>query len=140
MSIVLYFFVRKIPLEAVAIGDSLDWKNLTASEISDRVLKKVKPGSIVLFHNAALHTPEALPTIIENLQKDGYKIVPVSQIILKENFTIDNSGMQIPTPKNTTEAKNGTSKTDAKTPSPTSSETQKANTANSTAPAFIPVE
>ncbi|MBQ9758079.1 MAG: polysaccharide deacetylase family protein [Clostridia bacterium] len=76
--------------------DSLDWKNLTASEITDRVLKKVKPGSIVLFHNAALHTPEALPAIIESLQKDGYKIVPVSEIILKENFTIDNSGMQIP--------------------------------------------
>ena len=91
--------VSKIPLEAVAIGDSLDWKDLSASEIKDRVLKKVKPGSIVLFHNAAKHTPEALPGIIEALQKDGYKIVPVSQLILKENFTIDNSGMQIPTTK-----------------------------------------
>lgn len=79
--------------------DSLDWKDLSASEIKDRVLKKVKPGSIVLFHNAAKHTPEALPGIIEALQKDGYKIVPVSQLILKENFTIDNSGMQIPTTK-----------------------------------------
>lgn len=62
----------------------------------------MKPGSIVLFHNAALHTPEALPTIIENLQKDGYKIVPVSEIILKENFTIDSTGMQIPDKKETT--------------------------------------
>ncbi len=74
--------------------DSLDWKDLTASEISDRVLKKVKPGSIVLFHNAALHTPEALPNIIETLQNKGYKIVPVSELILKENYTIDNAGMQ----------------------------------------------
>lgn len=78
--------------------DSLDWKNLTASEISERVLKKVKPGSIILFHNAALHTPEALPNIIEKLQKDGYKIVPVSELIIKDNFTIDNTGMQIPNP------------------------------------------
>ena len=77
--------------------DSLDWKDLSASEITDRVLKKVKPGSICLFHNAAKHTPEALPQIIEALQKDGYKVVPVSEIILKENFTIDNSGMQVPT-------------------------------------------
>jgi polysaccharide deacetylase family sporulation protein PdaB len=82
--------------------DSLDWKNLSASEISDRVLKKVKPGSICLFHNAALHTPEALPTIIEGLQKNGYKIVPVSEIILKDNFSIDNSGMQIPNPSAST--------------------------------------
>ena len=105
MSIVLYFFVRKIPLEAVAIGDSLDWKELSASEISDRVLKKVKSGSICLFHNAALHTPEALPTIIESLQKDGYKIVPVSELIYKENFTIDPSGMQIPNTSSNSEAK-----------------------------------
>lgn len=79
--------------------DSLDWKDLTASEICDRVLKKVKPGSIVLFHNAALHTPEALPTILKTLQKDGYKIVPVSELILKENFTINTQGMQIPNAK-----------------------------------------
>ncbi len=78
--------------------DSLDWKDLSATEISQRVLKKVKPGSICLFHNAALHTPEALPTIIEELQKQGYKIVPVSELIYKDNYTIDNSGMQIPNP------------------------------------------
>lgn len=76
--------------------DSLDWKELSASEITERVLGKVKSGSIVLFHNAALHTPEALPSIIEALQKDGYKIVPVSELILKDSFTVDNSGMQIP--------------------------------------------
>lgn len=77
--------------------DSLDWKNLSPDEIKQRVLSKVKPGSIILFHNAALHTPEALPGIIEKLQSDGYKIVPVSQIILKENFKIDSTGKQIPT-------------------------------------------
>ncbi len=85
--------------------DSLDWKNLTASEISDRVLKKVKPGSIVLFHNAALHTPEALPNILETLQKDGYKIVPISELILKENYTIDSTGMQIPNKNENSETK-----------------------------------
>ncbi len=82
--------------------DSLDWKDLSADEICSRVTSKVKPGSIVLFHNAALHTPEALPAIIECLQKDGYKIVPVSEIILTEDYTIDASGMQIP---NKTETK-----------------------------------
>ncbi|MBR5154936.1 MAG: polysaccharide deacetylase family protein [Clostridia bacterium] len=89
--------------------DSLDWKDLSASEICDRVLKRVKPGSIVLFHNAALHTPEALPTIIETLQKDGYKIVPVSELILKDNYTIDNAGMQEPL-----DAKEGSEKTETK--------------------------
>lgn len=76
--------------------DSLDWKNLSPEEITERVISKVKPGSIVLFHNAALHTPEALPTILETLQKDGYKIVPVSELIIKENYRMDTAGMQIP--------------------------------------------
>lgn len=75
--------------------DSLDWKNLTPDEITNRVLSKVKPGSIMLFHNAALHTPKALPKIIEKLQADGYKIVPISQLILKENYKIDSTGKQI---------------------------------------------
>lgn len=77
--------------------DSLDWKNLSPGEISERVLSKVKPGSIILFHNAALHTPEALPGIIERLQKDGYKIVKVSDLIMRDNFKIDNTGKQIKT-------------------------------------------
>ncbi len=114
--------------------DSLDWKDLTATEITDRVLKKVKPGSIILFHNAAKHTPEALPSIIESLQKDGYKIVPVSQLIYKENFTVDNAGMQIP---------NTTPKTDAqpKKPEQPNSNTVSDSTSKQTsAPSLIPVE
>jgi polysaccharide deacetylase family sporulation protein PdaB len=74
--------------------DSLDWKGISASQITQRVLTKVKPGSIVLFHNAALHTPEALPGIIESLQKQGYKIVPISQLIYRDNYSIDHEGRQ----------------------------------------------
>ena len=74
--------------------DSLDWKGITADEITQRVLQKVKPGSIVLFHNAAEHTPEALPTILESLIADGYTVVPISQILLDGETFIDNTGMQ----------------------------------------------
>ncbi len=74
--------------------DSLDWKDLSATEITKRVTDKVKPGSIVLFHNAAKHTPEALPQILEKLQSDGYNIVPISEIIYRENYEIDNTGRQ----------------------------------------------
>jgi hypothetical protein len=50
----------------------------------------------VLFHNAALHTPEALPGIIESLIRNGYEIVPVSELIYKDNYEMDHTGMQIP--------------------------------------------
>lgn len=83
-------------LEPISDVDSLDWKDLEAPEIVKRVTKHVQPGSIVLFHNAALHTPEALPTIIESLLQEGYTFVPISQIILPQPYTIDHTGRQIP--------------------------------------------
>lgn len=74
--------------------DSLDWKNPGADAIKSRVLEKVKSGSIVLFHNAAAQTPAALPGIIEGLQAKGYKFLPISELIYKENFTIAHDGTQ----------------------------------------------
>ena len=74
--------------------DSLDWKGIPASEIRRRVLDRVQPGSIVLFHNAAEHTPEALPGILEALINDGYSIVPISQLLLQGDTFIDSTGRQ----------------------------------------------
>ena len=73
--------------------DSLDWKGIDASEICDRVTKNVTPGSIILFHNAAEHTPEALADIIEYLLSEGYEIVPISELLLTGEYTIDHAGM-----------------------------------------------
>ncbi|MDR0861346.1 MAG: polysaccharide deacetylase family protein [Oscillospiraceae bacterium] len=76
--------------------DSLDWKEIPATEIMRRVTGKVAPGSIVLFHNAALHTPEALPAIIEYLLQNNYAIVPVTELLLQGDYTIDHAGRQQP--------------------------------------------
>lgn len=79
----------------------MDWKELSASEITQRVTSRVQPGSIILFHNAALHTPEALPGIIEALLQDGYELVPISQLIIHgecgTDYTIDHTGKQCQT-------------------------------------------
>jgi len=74
--------------------DSLDWKDLSAAEIMERVLSKTEPGSIILFHNAAKYTPEALPGIIEALTGDGYELCKVNDMIYKENYTMDHTGRQ----------------------------------------------
>lgn len=76
--------------------DSLDWKDLSATEITKRVTSRVGPGSIVLFHNAALHTPAALTPIIEHLIQNGYSAVPVSELLLQGSYTIDHTGRQLP--------------------------------------------
>lgn len=76
--------------------DSLDWKDYDAGTICKRVRDKLAPGSIVLFHNAALHTPEALPSVLEHMIREGYTVVPISQLIYWENYTIDHTGRQFP--------------------------------------------
>lgn len=67
-----------------------------ADTICQRVTSRVRQGSIVLFHNAALHTPEALPAILTCLINDGYTVVPISQLILPQPYTIDHTGRQFP--------------------------------------------
>lgn len=74
--------------------DSLDWKDLSADEIHRRVVSKTKNGSIILFHNGAKNTPDALKTILPELKKQGFKFVTVSELIYKKDYTIDNSGKQ----------------------------------------------
>ncbi|MPW24695.1 polysaccharide deacetylase family sporulation protein PdaB [Alkalibaculum sp. M08DMB] len=75
--------------------DSLDWKNEGKEQIINRVVSNIRPGSIVLFHNNAEYTTAALPTIIKELKDQGYEIVPISELIYKENYTIDHTGRQL---------------------------------------------
>ncbi|MBQ9886767.1 MAG: polysaccharide deacetylase family protein [Lachnospiraceae bacterium] len=77
--------------------DSLDWKDYGVQKIADTVLnhKALDNGAIILMHNGAKYTPEALPQIIEGLQNKGYEIVPISALILKDNYHLDNTGKQI---------------------------------------------
>ena len=74
--------------------DSLDWKNLSATEIALRIVNGAKNGSIILCHNNGLHTAEALPMIFSTLQNRGYEFVPIGELIYKENYSIDTSGKQ----------------------------------------------
>ena len=75
--------------------DSLDWKGLSANEMSARVLNRVSEGSIVLMHNDGENTLKALPLIIEGLKNKGYTLVTISDLIYKDNYEIDHTGKQI---------------------------------------------
>ncbi|SCY96584.1 polysaccharide deacetylase family protein [Alkaliphilus peptidifermentans] len=78
--------------------DSLDWKEMGVQPVVDRVTRNVKNGSIILFHNNAKYVAEFLPLVLERLQEQGYKIVPISDLIIKENYIMDPSGRQVPKP------------------------------------------
>ena len=74
--------------------DSLDWMDKTTTEICDRVLGRVKEGSIILFHNNAEHVLDVLPIVLERLKMRGYKCVKLSDLIYFDNYTIDTKGEQ----------------------------------------------
>lgn len=77
--------------------DSLDWKNYGVDSIIDTVLnsKDLKNGAIILMHNGAKYTAKALPKVIEGLKAKGFEIVPVSQLIYKENYHMEHDGCQV---------------------------------------------
>ena len=92
--------IRSMGMEPIQWDvDSLDWKNYDAATICKRVNEKMEQGSIALFHNAAPHTPEALADILDCLINKGLTVVPISQLIYYENYTIDHTGRQFPAPE-----------------------------------------
>lgn len=77
--------------------DSLDWKNYGVQSILDTVLKHkaLDNGAIILCHNGAKYTAQALDALITGLQEQGYEIVPISRLIYRENYHMDGTGKQI---------------------------------------------
>jgi len=55
-------------------------KGITAEEIRERVLGRVGPGDVVLFHIGSRATADALPEILDVLKRRGLVCVPVSQL------------------------------------------------------------
>ena len=74
--------------------DTLDWKGLSGLEICERVMNRVKSGSIILNHNNADHVLDALPLVLERLINAGYEVVSVGELIYWEDYYIDTLGIQ----------------------------------------------
>ncbi|WP_408954494.1 polysaccharide deacetylase family protein [Natroniella sp. ANB-PHB2] len=75
--------------------DSHDWMDVSSDYIVNRILDNVGPGDIILMHNDGEKTPEALISLIPKLKEQGYKIVPVSELIYTEDYYIEqHTGLQ----------------------------------------------
>ncbi|MBQ2971602.1 MAG: polysaccharide deacetylase family protein [Ruminococcus sp.] len=72
--------------------DSLDWKDPTPQDMVSRIESKLCEGSIILLHNGAKNTPEALPLIIKAIKAQGYKIVPISKLLPSGKYITDHEG------------------------------------------------
>lgn len=80
--------------------DSLDWKDYGVDSIISTVCnhKHLGNGSIILCHNGAKYTAQALDTLLTTLKDKGYEFVTIPDLIYKgtlnENYTINHEGRQ----------------------------------------------
>lgn len=77
--------------------DSLDWKDYGADNIIKTVTthKALDNGAIILMHNGAKFTAQALEAVITGLQEQDYTLIPLSELIIKDHFHMDGTGKQI---------------------------------------------
>ncbi len=77
--------------------DSLDWKDYGVDQVISQVCenKHLENGAIILCHNGAKYTAQALDQMLTNLKEQGYQFVPISELIIKDNYSIDVTGKQI---------------------------------------------
>jgi peptidoglycan/xylan/chitin deacetylase (PgdA/CDA1 family)/negative regulator of sigma E activity len=57
-----------------------DWALPPAKRVVERVVAHAEPGAIVLLHNGTLNTVRALPRIIVELRRRGYRFVTLSEM------------------------------------------------------------
>jgi polysaccharide deacetylase family sporulation protein PdaB len=74
--------------------DSVDWKEQGEDVEYSRVKKKIKPGSIILFHNNAKYTPRNIEKLLKEFSEEGYQFIPITELIYSENMYIDRNGTQ----------------------------------------------
>ena len=61
----------------------------------ERISKKIRNGSIILMHNDTKYTMQGLQQIINKIHELGYEIVPLNELIYKEDYIINHEGRQI---------------------------------------------
>ena len=75
--------------------DTLDYTGITGEKMWKRLDGKIKSGDIILSHNGTKHTADSLDMLIKNIKNKGLEIVPVSNLIYKDNYKINSNGTQI---------------------------------------------
>ena len=78
-------------IEGLKVKGSLD---IEVSKIESSS-KKIKEGDIILSHNGTKHTADSLEQLLKNIKEKGLEVVKVSELIVQENYTINNNGTQI---------------------------------------------
>ena len=61
-------------------NNSGDWEQPDPQKIVNRVLGRLAPGQVLLFHDSAPQTAQALPILLRELQARGYRCVTLTEL------------------------------------------------------------
>lgn len=61
----------------------------------NRLDSKLLPGDIILTHNGTKNTANSLDMLLKNIKQKGFDVVPISDLIYKDNYKIDVTGLQV---------------------------------------------
>lgn len=79
----------------------LDWTKISAEEIYSNVMKKVKPGLIILLHDGGgkrRESVKATEMLITTLQQQGYKFVTITELLKYQNQNQNQVQTQVQNP------------------------------------------
>ena len=71
------------------------YTDLLGEEMWKRLDGKIKSGDIILSHNGTKHTADSLDMLLKNIKQKGLNVVTISDLIYKENYTINSNGTQM---------------------------------------------
>jgi peptidoglycan/xylan/chitin deacetylase (PgdA/CDA1 family) len=76
---------RRLGLRTVLWSvDSGDWRGLSAAEVADRVIARVRPGAVVLLHDGGRSAPvslEATRVFLPELRARGFELATASELL-----------------------------------------------------------
>jgi Predicted xylanase/chitin deacetylase len=61
-------------------GTTLDWSLRDVDKIGDKVLSLARPNGVILMHDVVPHTVKAMPRVLRELKRRGYRLVTVSEL------------------------------------------------------------
>lgn len=73
--------------------DTRDWENLNANTVYNNVMRNVKNGDIILFHDTYASTASAVARIVPELIARGYQLVTVSELMYYSGVTLKAGGV-----------------------------------------------
>ena len=74
--------------------DTLDYTGINGNEMWNRIKDKISSGDIILMHNGTEHTADSLDSILKNIKEKNLQVVKISELIYKDNYSIDVNGTQ----------------------------------------------